>query len=146
MLRLTSEIVDQCRKHRDPRNALKLFNNILTNAWSRLPADVTGKYGLKRETVLYERHVTAFIMEALQVRCGCSAVAALLLHRIACRIAGAVALTATMQLVRVSAPPPPARDPSSKPPPQNPALAVPPPLVADLPLYRMLDTRSLRRD
>ena len=66
LLSLAAETLNQCREHKDPKNALKLFNNIMSNAWARLPAEMTTRYGLKRESTVYERHVTMFLMEALQ--------------------------------------------------------------------------------
>ena len=58
-------LLSTCREHRDPRNAVKLFNNITSTAWGRMPAEITGgKAGAKKEAI-YEKHVTAFLVETL---------------------------------------------------------------------------------
>jgi hypothetical protein len=64
LTRYAAELLAGCREHRDPRTAVKLFNTICSSAWSRLPAE-TVKYGVRRETLL-EKHVTTFVIEALE--------------------------------------------------------------------------------
>lgn len=66
LVRLASEVVQQCKAHRDPRGAAKLFNTIINNAWSRLPTEVERAYGLKRDVVVYEKHTVRFLVEALE--------------------------------------------------------------------------------
>ena len=68
MVRLAAEMIAGCRAHKEPKNAVKLFNNITWSAWSRLPADVERKYSVRRE-VMYEKAVTSFVMDALD-ECG----------------------------------------------------------------------------
>jgi len=66
LTRYAAELLAGCREHRDPRTAVKLFNTISSTAWSRLPADVTSKLGIKKEATLAERHFTSFVVEALE--------------------------------------------------------------------------------
>ena len=65
LVHYTAELLAGCREHRDPRNAVKLYNNLTATAWARMPSEVGAKYGLRKE-VLYEKHVTPFVVEALQ--------------------------------------------------------------------------------
>jgi len=51
LLRFAAEVVHQCREFGDSKRAVKLFNNIMTTAWTRLPADLVARHALKREEV-----------------------------------------------------------------------------------------------
>ena len=63
LLRFASELIGQCRLHRDPSGAAKLFNNILSNAWARLPKNVSSL--LKRDAVLCEKFAADFLIDCL---------------------------------------------------------------------------------
>ena len=65
LVHYASEVLAGCREHRDPRNAVKLFNMLISSAWARMPTDISSKYGLRKE-VLYEKHVADFVLEVLQ--------------------------------------------------------------------------------
>ena len=37
LVHFTAELLAGCREHREPRTAVKLFNNVMTSAWARMP-------------------------------------------------------------------------------------------------------------
>jgi len=65
LLRFAAEIIAGCREHREPKSAAKLYNTIVSQAWGSLSPQLSSKYGLKRDSVLYERHTATYVIEAL---------------------------------------------------------------------------------
>ena len=66
LMHYTAELIAGCKEHRDPRNAVKLYNNLISTAWARVPSEMRdSRFGLRKE-VLYEKHVADFVVETLQ--------------------------------------------------------------------------------
>lgn len=63
---LATELLRGCREHRDPRTAVRLYNNLVSAAWARLPHEISGKFGMRREVLYEKEEVAAFVMEALE--------------------------------------------------------------------------------
>lgn len=65
LMHYATELLAGVCSQRDPRNAVKLYHNLTSSAWARLPPAISSKYGLRMQ-VLYEKHVCDFVVEALQ--------------------------------------------------------------------------------
>ena len=46
-----TELLTACKEHRDPRTAVKLYSNVATSAWARMPPEVATKFGVRRESL-----------------------------------------------------------------------------------------------
>ena len=40
LMHYTAELIAGCKEHRDPRNAVKLYNNLISTAWARVPSEM----------------------------------------------------------------------------------------------------------
>lgn len=60
-MRLAGEVLAGCREQADPSRAVKLYNLIMTNAWSRLPQADTA--GMQRNAAVYEKHLASFLIQ-----------------------------------------------------------------------------------